>query len=187
MTNSTLSFSSAQETFHQIEQELGAGMVPRIFLLLEGQPEFLSHIWGQFRNLILQGSLPRTLKEMIGLVVATHTHCDYVQVVHMHSLTLQGVAKEALEALVKGDLQSEHMSSLTQEVLRFAALGVHTRSSYAGATAQGDWESLRGRTLDTFGNLNLSAGEKFEVLGTLALFEQICTMANLLALDPNQP
>src|SRR5689334_4447231 len=92
---------SAQQIFDQIEQELGAGMVPRIFKLLEAYPDLLTHLWGQFRITILQGSLPRTLKEMAGLVVAVSTHCDYVQIIHMHSLTLQGVAKEALEALTR--------------------------------------------------------------------------------------
>ncbi|MBV8883796.1 MAG: carboxymuconolactone decarboxylase family protein [Chroococcidiopsidaceae cyanobacterium CP_BM_RX_35] len=90
-----------QQTFEQTERELGAGMVPRIFQLLETQPMMLVHLWGQFRATILHGHLPRVLKEMIGLVVATATHCDYVQ--------------------------------------------------------------------------------------RVALFEQICTVANLLALDPNQP
>ncbi len=34
----------AQQTFEQIEQELGAGMVPRIFKLLESQPMLLAHL-----------------------------------------------------------------------------------------------------------------------------------------------
>ncbi len=84
----------ASETFEQIERELGAGIVPRIFKLLESHPDLLNHLWGQFRTIVLQGSLPRILKEMLGLVVATATHCDYVKGVHLHSLSLQGVDKK---------------------------------------------------------------------------------------------
>ncbi len=65
-----------QQIFEQIEQELSAGMVPRIFQLLEPQPMMLVHPWGQFRAIILQGNLPRVLKEMVGLAVAVATRCD---------------------------------------------------------------------------------------------------------------
>lgn len=44
-------FASAQQTFAQIEQDLGAGMVPRIFKILEPQPLLLAHLWGQFGQL----------------------------------------------------------------------------------------------------------------------------------------
>ncbi len=37
---------TARHTFTEIERELGVGMVPRILLLLEGQPTVLAHLWG---------------------------------------------------------------------------------------------------------------------------------------------
>lgn len=176
---------SLAATYDQIEQELGAGLVPRIFKLLESQPELLEHIWGEFRLLILQGQLPRTIKEMVGLVVALTTHCEYVQVIHMHSLTLQGVAKEALEALKLGDYSSNQLNNLSQSVLRFAALSAATRSSYA--EPETDWQTLRQQTTDALAAIKLNDSEKLELIGTIALFEQICTIANILNLDPQQP
>lgn len=174
-----------QDIFDQIEQELGAGMVPRIFRLLESQPELLAHIWGEFRLLILQGSLPRTIKEMVGLVVALTTHCEYVQVVHMHSLALQGIAQEALESLKLGDYTSNQFNSLSQDALRFGALAAATRSSYGAADNK--WEKLRQQTSETLATIKLNDSEKLELIGTVALFEQICSIANILGLDPSQP
>ena len=179
--------SSVQQTFDQIERELGAGLVPRIFKLLEPNPELLTHLWGQFRTLVLQGQLPRTLKEMVGLIVAIHTHCDYVQVIHMHSLTLQGISREALAALNSGDYTSGQLSTLTQNTLRFAALAVATRSAYGSDTDPAKWENLRQQTGQALSTSGLSDSEKVEVLATLALFEQICTVANVLGLDPTNP
>jgi AhpD family alkylhydroperoxidase len=192
VNNEAMPYSVVQATFEQIEQELGAGMVPRIFLLLEKNPDLLVHIWGQFRTLVLQGNLPRTLKEMVGLVVAITTHCDYVQVVHMHSLTLQGVAREALDALREGNYTSSQLNSLSQNVLRFAAMTVATRSAYpvpsiALASNNSDWATLRQQTNQLLTDLPLSEAEKVELIATLGLFEQICTVANLLELDPAQP
>jgi AhpD family alkylhydroperoxidase len=177
-----------QQTFEQIEQELGAGMVPRIFQLLEPHPMILVHLWGQFRETILHGHLPRVLKEMIGLVVATATHCDYVQGVHLHSLSLQGMDAQALEAVKQGDYGAEIIGTVARNALRFAALTTATRAAY-GSSSEGNrnWQELRQQTTQALEDTNLEEEEKFELVATVALFEQICTVANLLALDPSQP
>ena len=159
-----------QQTFEQIEQEMGAGMVPRIFQLLEPYPMILVHLWGQFRATILHGHLPRILKETIGLVVATATHCDYVQKVHLHSLSLQGMNEQALEAVKQGDYGAE-------------AIGNVTRNGKGNP----NWQELRQQTTQALEDTNLEEEEKFELVATVALFEQICTVANLLELDPSQP
>jgi hypothetical protein len=103
----------------------------------------------------------------------------------MHSLTLQGIAREALEALTRADYSSLQFNSLSQNVLRFAALTVSTRSAYG--TGGSDWASMRLQTKLALSATGLSAHEKLELMATVALFEQICTVANLLELDPSQP
>lgn len=179
--------SFTQQTFEQIEQELGAGMVPRIFKLLEPQPALLNHLWGQFRTIILQGCLPRVLKELVGLVVATSTHCDYVKVVHLHSLTLQGMEQQSLDAVRQGNYDVEYVSTTAKEALRFAALATATRAAYSGVEGQETWQELRQQTAQALEHTGLEEEEKFELVATVALFEQICTVANLLNLDPSQP
>ena len=178
----------AQQTFEQIEQELGAGIVPRIFKLLEPQPLLLAHLWGQFRAIILQGNLPRVLKEMLGLVVATATHCEYVRAVYLHSLTLQGVDKKALEAVYRGDHGAAEISNVARKALRFAALAAATRAAYNSPDGgQLTWQELRQQTAQALEDTGLETEEKLELVAVVALFEQICTVANLLDLDPNQP
>lgn len=176
----------SQQTFEQIEQELGAGMVPRIFKLLEPYPVLLTHFWGQFRDVVLQGNLPRVLKEMVGLVVATATQCDYVRLVHLHSLSLQGMESKALEAVERGDYGVQEIGTVARNTLRFAALATATRAAYTfPLEGQGTWRELRQQTSQALEDTGLEEEEKFELVATIALFEQICTMANLLALDPN--
>lgn len=177
----------AQQTFEQIEQELGAGMVPRIFKLLEPYPVLLTHIWGQFRTVVLQGNLPRVLKEMVGLVVATATHCDYVRLVHLHSLSLQGIDPKALEAVRRGDYGTQEIGTVARNTLRFAALATATRAAYTSSVEGEDtWQKLRQQTSQALEDTGLEAEEKFELVATVALFEQICTMANLFALEPSE-
>ena len=174
---------SVQQIFNQIELELGAGLVPRIFRLLEVNPILLNHLWGQFRVLVLQGLLPRTLKEMIGIIVAVTTHCEYVRTIHLHSLSLQSVANEALKALAEGDYNSEQLSTQTRQVLRWAALAASTHAGYTGS----DWPSLRLETSQTLQTIGLDEDEIIELTATVGLFEELCTLANLLELDPSQP
>jgi AhpD family alkylhydroperoxidase len=173
-----------QQTLEQIEQELGAGMVPHIFQLLESQPLMLIHLWGQFRATILHGHLPRVLKEMIGLVVATATHCDYVQNVHLHSLSLQGMDEQALEAVRRGDYGTQEIGTVARNALRFTALATATRAAYA-SLGEGNltWQKLRQQTAQALEATGLEEEEKFEMVATVALFEQFCSVANLLALD----
>lgn len=174
----------AGETFDQIERELGVGMVPRIFRLLEGQPVLLAHIWGQFRTIVIRGTLPRVLKEMVGIVVATATHCEYVRVVHLHSLTVQGADKMALDTLSRGEYESLSLSAAVRKVIRFAVLAARTHASYAAPDT--DWDMLRAETMTALAETGLDDAEKAELVLTVALFEQICTIANLLALDPHE-
>lgn len=176
-----------QQTLEQIEQELGAGMVPRIFQLLETQPMMLIHLWGQFRATILHGHLPRVLKEMIGLVVATATHCDYVQKVHLHSLSLQGMDQQALDAVRRGDYGAQEIGTAARNALRFTVLATATRAAYAGL-GEGNvtWQKLRQETTQALEDTGLEEEEKFEMVATVALFEQICSVANLLGLDPGK-
>lgn len=177
-----------QQTLEQIEQELGAGMVPRIFLLLKSQPMMLVHLWGQFRATILQGYLPRVLKEMIGLAVAVATHCEYVKRVHLHSLSLQGTDREALDAVSRGDYSAEEIGTIARNALRFAALATASRAAYGSLKGSSvNWQDLRQQTEEALEATGLEPEEKFELVATVALFEQICTVANLLALDPSQP
>lgn len=178
-----------QQTLEQIEQELGAGMVPLIFQLLKPQPMMLIHLWGQFRATILQGHLSRVFKEMVGMMVATATHCDYVQVVHLHSLSLQSMDEQALEAVRRSDYGIEEIgTAVARNVLRFTALATATRAAYASPSKGKEiWQELRQQTAQALEATGLGEEEKFELVATVALFEQICTVANLLGLDPSQP
>ncbi len=60
----------ARQTFDEIQRELGFGMVPNIFRSMGSNPALLSANWQKFKSTILEGSLPRTVKEMIGVVVS---------------------------------------------------------------------------------------------------------------------
>jgi hypothetical protein len=98
------------------------------------------------------------------------------------------MARKALEAIRRGDYGAKEIGTVARNALRFTALSTATRAAYAVAGEnQVTWQELRQQTAQALEATSLEEEEKFELVATVALFEQICTVANLLALDPNQP
>ena len=81
----------ARATFDEIQRELGFGMVPNLFRSMGANAPLLAANWAKFKATILQGRLPRTVKEMLGVVVSDVNRSEYAKQVHLHSLSVQGV------------------------------------------------------------------------------------------------
>jgi len=88
------------QVFHEIETELGFGMVPNIFKSMAENPAALAAHWAMFKYTILDGELTRVAKEMVGVVVSTVNKSEYAAKVHMHSLGVQGVWPLPVEAVL---------------------------------------------------------------------------------------
>lgn len=182
---SSLTYSLHRQTLEQIEQEFGTGTIPQVFELLKSQPALLTHLWGQFRALVLDGDLPRVLKEMVGLVVSTATDCDHIRTMLVQSLVQQHVEQQTLVAIVRGHYDSAVVSHATLSVLKFAAMAIANRTA-SGALTKSKWQLLHNQTRQALDDTGLEEGEQLELVATIALFEQLCMVANLLKLDLDQ-
>ncbi len=155
------------QVFHEIEQELGFGMVPNIFRSMAGQPRLLAANWQKFKATILEGILPRTIKEMIGVVVSDLNGSPYAKQVHLHSLSVQGVYDLWLQQLTNEDLGDSALPESLHAMVAF------TRHTVRDRQACGP---------DAYASLieaGLSDGEIFEVVATIDLFQSINTYTNL--------
>ena len=85
--------------YEEIKAELGFGIVPNLFKSMAAHPAFLAANWTQFRGVILQGKLPRTLKEMIGVAISQSNNSEYALKVHLHGLSALGISEEVLRLL----------------------------------------------------------------------------------------
>lgn len=149
----------------EIASELGFGIVPNLFAAAEVNPEVQTALWTAFRNLVLRGKLPRTLKEMMGVIVSKEAGSRYAAEVHLHALTLQGVEKPILEALGRGEAPSG-VPEKTQALLRFA----FEAARHPHDTAQ----------LELLQGVGLSDAEQREAVAVVALFRMINTWTDLL-------
>jgi len=99
--------------------------VPNVFRAMASQPAILRATWDPFRATVLQGLLPRTVKEMIGIVVSAEADSEYALKVHLHSLGVQGVSEDVLSTLAAGSARVPGVSPSVAAVIRLVHHAVH--------------------------------------------------------------
>lgn len=165
---------SAQQTFDEIQQELGFGIVPNIFRSMGTNPPLLAVNWQKFKVTILQGRLPRTVKEMVGVIVSDAAGSEYAKQVQLHSLSVQGVQALWLRQLTNGDVQESALPDTLRAIVTFARKAA---TSATGVT-EADFDNL----LDA----GLTEEECFEVIATIDLFKSINAYTDLARVDIDQ-
>lgn len=142
----------------EIEQELGFGIVPNVFRAMDPHPQLLEANWNMFRSVVLEGQLPRVLKEMIGVVVSAVHGSEYARQVHLHSLGMQGVTKEILAGLAEGAVDVPGLPPTTIAALRFA-------QDAAKKPGSADIATLK--------DAGLVEAEIMEIVGSIELFSAV--------------
>lgn len=165
---------NAKAVYDEISQELGFGMVPNVFKSMGSNTAFLTGMWTQFRDTILKGKLPRTLKEMIGVTISQANNSEYALKVHLHSLSALGISEEVLEMLPV-DIEKCPLPEREKAVINFGrrvAIDPHS-------ITQDDYEALRNKYA-------LTMDEIFEVMATANLFSVVnrYTDAAAVEIDP---
>lgn len=154
------------EVTQEIASELGFGVVPNLFAEADAAPEVQLALWKAFRHVVLRGRLPRTVKEMMGVVVSREAGSRYAAEVHLHALTLQGVEAPILAALGRGEVPGG-VPQRTLALLRFAHSAA--RHPHDPAEVQG------------LADAGLGEAEQREAVATVALFRMVNTWTDLLA------
>lgn len=156
--------------YEEIKAELGFGIVPNLFKSMANNPGFLKGNWEKFRATILQGRLPRTLKEMIGVVISQANHSDYALKVHLHGLSALGISEEVLQLLVT-DFDQCPLPDRQKAIIYF---GLRAGTQPQALTTD-DYQRLR--------DLGLDEIELFEILATANLFTAVNQYTDAIALD----
>ncbi|KPV52140.1 carboxymuconolactone decarboxylase [Kouleothrix aurantiaca] len=146
--------------YDEIRRELGFGMVPNIFKSMAIRPTLLRANWNKFRATILQGYLPRTLKEMVGVLISQANGSEYALRVHLHGLSALGMSEELLHMLVR-DYENCPLPERDKSILRFGLLAATDPLQIS----EDDYAALRKH--------HLSDEEIFEVIATADMFSSV--------------
>ncbi len=162
------------QVFDEIQQELGFGIVPNIFRSMAHNPALLAANWQKFKHTILHGSLPRTVKEMLGVIVSDANRSMYAKLVHLHSLSVQGVQELWLRHLTDPDSDNSSLPDTLRAMIAF------TRQ--AARDPQGLTEGHY-RAIEEAG---LSDAELREVIATIDLFQSVNAYTDLARVPIDQ-
>ena len=165
-----LTDEKAKAVYTQIKEELGFGIVPNLFKSMAINPDFLETSWEKFRGTILQGELPRTLKEMVGVAISQSNNSQYALKVHLHGLSALGMSEEVLGLLVS-DFEACPLPKREKAVIHFGLLA----GTNPHDLTESDYQSLRDQGLDEI--------EIFEIIATANLFTQVNQYTDAIALE----
>ncbi|MGB1285718.1 MAG: carboxymuconolactone decarboxylase family protein [Aggregatilineales bacterium] len=90
-----------KKIYDEIYAEPDSDLVPNLFKSMAVRPDFLKANREHFRSTVLQGHMPRILKEMSGVVISQANKSEYALRVHLHGLSALGMREEVLELLMR--------------------------------------------------------------------------------------
>lgn len=152
------------QIIHEIETELGFGIVPNLLRVLLPAPAVLEAVWSAVQAVILSGELPRTYKELIGVVIAGARGSRYVATVHTYGLTTMGVSAEVVATVCSGEVGE--LTPAQQAGMHYALRTV-TEPQLLGKP------ELHGLRAAGFTDTTL-----LELCNTIALFSMLCGLAD---------
>ncbi|KAF3890402.1 MULTISPECIES: carboxymuconolactone decarboxylase family protein [Nostocales] len=165
-----LSDLKAKEIYQEIQVELGFGIVPNLFKSMAINSGVLEANWKKFRATVLQGTVPRTLKEMLGIAISQANSSPYALNVHLHALSSLGMSEEVLKTLVSN----------------FAACPLPTREKAVisfGLKAATEPHNLSSQDFQKLREFGLDDSEIFEIIATADLFTSINRYTDSIALE----
>ena len=119
--------------------------------IMAERPDILAGMWGITKGVVVSGSLPPTLKQMIAMTIAMQNDCRYCTVGHTHALEAMGVPTEVIKSCA-ADPDLADVPPTQRAILQFALKTARAPRSID----DDDFHTLRGQ--------GLSDGEIMEVI-----------------------
>lgn len=152
------------QIIHEIETQLGFGVVPNLLRVLVPAPDVLEAVWLALQAVILHGELPRTYKELIGVVIAGARGSRYVATVHTYGLTTMGVSAEVIATVCSGEIGE---LTVAEQAGMHYALRTVTEPQLLGKPA-----------LQALRTVGFTDTTLLELCNTIALFSMLCGLAD---------
>ena len=164
ITEETHAPSEATEVMIDFRTRMGFPNAPNFIKSQCVAPSVMKGTWSVVRNVLVEGSLPRTLKEMIFLAISADRECRYCQSAHTACCRMLGVDETDITALVSdlGMIKPQR----TQDIIRFAVKCAQAPQQLADS----EFELLRGH--------GLGDGEILELIAMSALAVYANTIAD---------
>lgn len=161
--------ADVKELYEDFQRRMGFPAPPN-FIKAQGHSLPVAQgTWGLVQNVLVRGSLPRSLKEMMFSAISRDRGCAYCEAAHLACCRMLGVDTETLDKLTNdiGSLSPAKVRDII-EFGRKAARGPRTLEP-------ADFERLRGH--------GMSQGEILEVISMAGLAVYANIMADATAVE----
>ncbi|MDA3904329.1 MAG: peroxidase-related enzyme [Desulfuromusa sp.] len=117
MVEPTSADSQVQELFAEINAAFGR--IPNLFKVYAHHPPLLEANWHKVKRVMMEGVLPRKVKESIAVLVSMDNSCSYCIAAHEGALQSIGISSEEIQ-MIKTDLDSADFTEKEKALIKFA-------------------------------------------------------------------
>ncbi|TWU21669.1 Carboxymuconolactone decarboxylase family protein [Novipirellula galeiformis] len=157
------------QVYRDFQHGMGFPEVPNFIRVQGTSPGMLASTWALAKHILLEGSLPRSIKELIFVAIAVERQCKYCKDAHTACCRILGVEDSTIRAVMEG--LSEELPDRIRVIIQFAvkcATGPHELTDE-------DFASLRRQDLDN--------EQILEVIATASMAVYAITIADATLLD----
>ena len=150
-----------EHLYHDFQTKMGLPCIPNFIGTQGASQAVVSGTWGLIEHVLLEGSLPRSTKELIFLAVASDRECSYCKEAHAACCRMLGVEDSTIEAVtagLKGDIP-DHIRDILLFAIKCAAAPEELDDE--------DFESLKQRGLNREQTLEVIAASAMAVYATI--------------------
>ncbi len=117
MLDPTSADGQVQELFAEINAAFGK--IPNLFKVYAHHPPLLEANWYKVKRVMMEGVLPRKLKESIAVLVSKDNSCTYCIAAHEGALQSIGITSEEIK-IIETDLDRADFTKKEKALIKFA-------------------------------------------------------------------
>lgn len=160
------------ELYHDFQRRMGFPAAPN-FIKTQGHSLAAARgTWGLVQNVLLDGLLPRTLKEMMFVAISQSRQCRYCEAAHLACCRMLGIESFDLEVLVSN--VSDISPPKVRDVILF------------GLKCAGDPQSLTDNDFEGLRGHGLGQSEIMEVISMAAVAVYANTIADATGMSSDE-
>ena len=144
------------------------GVPLHAFTILSKAPHLLQGLWEITKGVVISGSLPPTVKQMIAMTIAMQSNCRYCEIGHTRALEAMGVPTEIIKSCAS-DPELADIPPSQRAIVKFAL-----------KTAQAP-KSITDEDLASLRRHGLNDGEIMEVIMMVAWSQMLNTWTDATA------
>ena len=160
------------DVFADFRSRMGFAAAPNFILAQGGSPSVVNGTWGVVRHVLVEGELPRSLKEMMFVAISMDRDCKYCESAHLACCRMLGVDDKTLSTLVRSI--DDMMPEKSRDIIQF------------GIKCARDPQSLNDDDFAVLKAHGLNHSQTTEVIAMSALAVYAITMAEAMQLDADE-